>query len=74
VALLDREPPPMSNMTPEQIDRHVARMLDHLSRLWLNDDISLAVYEAGLGDLVEWQRRSMTGNGISNDRNPNLKP
>jgi hypothetical protein len=69
----------MSNITREEIERFVDRMLGHLDRLLLNRDMSAADYHAAILDLNKWEeaaneRRAANGNGISNDRNPNLKP
>lgn len=41
-------------MTEEKIQERVARMMDHLDRVFLNGDIDQKTYDLGVRDLEEW--------------------
>ena len=41
-------------MTPDQIERRVERMMDHLDRVFLNGDMTRKNYDLAVADLNSW--------------------
>ena len=49
--------------TPDQIERYVGRMMDHLDRVFLAGQIDQKTYDEGVKELNDWAEEQYKGAG-----------